>query len=118
MDDNRGDPRVQYPRTYVLLPPSAHVGWAKAVINAIWDTHRPTIGGSADDAGVGSLDDRRVLAVNPDLWDDDLTAFFAEHYPDVVVWPIYADTPTELGEILSGSSVVSMSAPPGDGSGH
>lgn len=109
----RGDPRVQYQRLYVLLPPPCDVRWVNAVIDALWDEYRPTIGGSADDAGIGNLENRRVLAVNPDLWNGDLTAFFAEHYPDVVVLPVYADTPVQLEEILSGSPVVSMSVEPG-----
>jgi len=103
MDDARGQPRVQYERTYVLLPPSADARWVNAVIDAMWDRYRPTIGGSADDAGVGDLDGRRVLAVNPDLWNDDLIAFFAEYYPDTVVVPVYANTPGDLKVVLLGA---------------
>lgn len=50
-----GGPRVQYERTYVLLPQSAGPEWANAVINATWKGHRYTIGSSADDAGIGDL---------------------------------------------------------------
>ena len=100
--DPRGCPRVQYSRLYVLLPPPCDVRWVNAVIAALWDTHRPTIGGSADDAGVGDLDGRRVLAVNPDLWDSDLAAFFAEWYPGVEVLNVYADTPSDLKAVLLG----------------
>jgi len=79
------------------------VRWVNAVIDALWDTHRPTIGGSADDAGVGDLENRRVLAVNPDLWNGDLEAFFAEYYPGVVVVSVYADTPGILKSVLAGA---------------
>jgi hypothetical protein len=95
-----GQPRVQYARTYVLLPPSAGAAWAQAVVGAGWDARRWTIGGSADDAGIADLDDRRVIAVNPHLWDGDLCAWFAEHYPGVVVECIDAASPAELGEKL------------------
>jgi len=65
----RGAPRVQYARTYVLLPPTADAAWADAAVLATWDRHRYTVGGSADDAGIGDLDSRRVIAVNPGEWE-------------------------------------------------
>jgi hypothetical protein len=92
----RGLPRVQYERTYVLLPPDASADWALAVVDGAWDQHRYTVGSSADDAGIGDLDARRVIAVNPERWPSDLQAFFEEHYPDVEYVPVEADTPTEL----------------------
>ena len=96
----RGSPRDQYNRTYVLLPPGADSSWAKAVVEATWDEHRFTVGGSADDAGIGDLDFRRVIAVNPALWGDDLAAFFAHYYPGVVYVPVEATTPVALwGEL-------------------
>jgi len=92
----RGQPRVQYERTYVLLPPAADADWALAVVGGAWDQSRYTIGSSADDAGIGDLDARRVIAVNPGQWPSDLRAFFAEHYPGVEYIPVDADTPAEL----------------------
>ena len=67
--EGRGLPRVQYARTYVLLPPDAGAEWARAVVDAIWDKARYTIGGSADDAGIGSLDDKTVIIINPHKWE-------------------------------------------------
>ena len=101
----RGKPRAPYARTYVLLPPGADGTWAKGVVEGAWDTHRFTIGGSADDAGIGDLDFRRVLAVNPAAWapgagGDDLLTFFDTYYPGVLYVPIEADTPQELVERL------------------
>jgi hypothetical protein len=96
----RGLPREQYARTYVLLPPQAGVAWALAVVDAAWDQRRYTIGGSADDAGIGDLDVRRVIAVNPRQWPGDLQAFFAQHYPGVEYVPLEAATPAELTQIL------------------
>ncbi len=96
----RGQPRAPYARTYVLLPPGADATWAQAVVSATWDEHRLTIGGSADDAGVGDLDARRVVAVNPAAWGDDLRAFFAAHYPGVAYVAVEAATPADLEAAL------------------
>lgn len=94
---NRGAPRVQYRRTYILLPPDAGRRWARAVIDATWDEHHYTVGSSADDAGIGNLDERLVMAINPKRWPSDLRAFFDEHYPGVKVLEVQADTAGELG---------------------
>jgi hypothetical protein len=96
----RGLPREPYARTYVLLPPGADAAWARAVVDAAWDTHRFTIGGSADDAGIGDLDFRRIIAVNPIAWGDDLFAFFETYYAGVSYVPVDADTPQELADQL------------------
>jgi hypothetical protein len=93
---DRGDPREQYERTYVLLPPDADSSWALAVVEATWNQRHYTIGGSADDAGIGDLDVRRVIAVNPQKWSDDLQAFFKEYYPGIEYVPVSAGTPDEL----------------------
>jgi hypothetical protein len=84
----------------VLLPPEADAAWAGAVVEGAWGEHRFTIGGSADDAGIGDLDFRRVVAVNPAAWGDDLFAFFESHYPGVLYVPLVAETPWELAERL------------------
>ncbi len=96
----RGVPRDQYERTYVLLPPGADAAFALAVVDGSWDEHKYTIGGSADDAGIGDLDTRRVIAVNPREWPSDLRAFFQEYYPGVVYVPIEAETADELRDKL------------------
>jgi hypothetical protein len=92
----RGQPREQYARTYVLLPPDAGAAWARAVIEATWDERRWTVGSSADDAGIGDLDNRVVLAVNPGNWPADLKGFFEEHYPGVTYRAVEADSPQTL----------------------
>jgi hypothetical protein len=96
----RGRPREPYSRTYVLLPPQAGTAWAQAVVEASWDLHRFTVGGSADDAGIGDLDHRRVVAVNPAEWQQDLLAFFAEHYPGVACLGVHAENPEALRQAL------------------
>ena len=96
----RGSPRVQYERAYVLLPPNADTAWALAVVDGMWNDKRYTIGSSADDAGIGDLDERRVVAVNPGEWPSDLQAFFQEYYPGVTYTAINAATPSELQQKL------------------
>ena len=96
----RGKPREQYERTYVLLSPDAGASWALAAVEATWNQRHYTIGGSADDAGIGDLNVRRVIAVNPQEWPDDLQAFFEEHYPGLEYIPVRADTPDDLVQEL------------------
>jgi len=96
-----GLPRVQYARTYVLLPPGAGREWVEAILQSgAWDRHRWTIGGSADDAGIGALEDKTVIAVNPAAWPGDLEAFFRTYYPHTRYVPIEVTTPDELRQRL------------------
>jgi hypothetical protein len=104
VEEARGKPRDQYDRTYVLLPPNADAAWARAVVAGAWDDKRYTIGSSADDAGIGDLNVRRVIAVNPQAWPGptSLKDFFKKHYPGVKYKAITAATPAELTQKLSG----------------
>ncbi len=95
----RGQPRVQYDRTYVLLAPDANEAWALAAVDGSWQ-HKYTVGGSADDSGIGDLNVRRVIAVNPARWPTDLHAFFKEYYAGVEYIPVEANTPAQLREKL------------------
>ncbi|MDY7080535.1 MAG: hypothetical protein SXV54_26950 [Chloroflexota bacterium] len=103
VDKPRGQPRVQYKRTYVLLPPNADAAWARAVVESTWDEERYTIGSSADDAGIGDLNARRVIAVNPQAWPGtrSLKDFYTQYYPGVEYKSISATTPAELKLKLS-----------------
>ncbi len=94
----RGKPRIQYERLFVLLPPGANADWASAVVEATWDDYRYTIGGSADDAGIGDLDSRIVLVVNPEKWGGPqvMSQSYADNYPGVRLRSIKAKTPQEL----------------------
>jgi hypothetical protein len=96
-----GLPREQYPRTYVLLHPGAGKEWVEAILDSgAWDRYRWTIGGSADDAGIGALNVRTVIAVNPSLWPGDLQQFFQTYYPGIRYIPIHAATPQQLAAQL------------------
>jgi len=96
-------PRTDYPRSYVLLPPSHGIEWWQAAVAGGFQ-NRYTIGGSADDAGLGvdCLTHRKVLAVNPDAWGDDLQGFFDTYYPGVEYTPLDAATPSMLETLLKG----------------
>ena len=97
----KGLPREQYTRRYILLPPTATTkDWSVAATNGSFAL-RVTVGYSADDAGIGALDNRIVLAVNPDGWGGDLEAWFEQHYPGAQYVPVVVATPTELEEWLS-----------------
>lgn len=97
-----GRPRQQYARTYVLLNPrQSDPIWANAIAQAAWKDYRVTIGGSADDAGIGDLDVRRVYAINPhEGWDGDLKAWYAEHYPSVEYHAVIGNTPAVVADRL------------------
>ena len=89
LPSDRGQPRIQYERTYVLLPQDADAAEWMAVTERHLQDGR-TFGSSADDAGIGDLDIRRVICVRPEAWSkdgnpDDLRDFFREYYPEVEV---------------------------------
>jgi hypothetical protein len=99
----RGQPREQYSRTYVLLPPTAaDPAWVEAVAEATWRERRFTIGASADDAGIGNLHARLVVAVNPQGWGvaPPIDQWFARHYPGVAYVSLRASSPAELAALL------------------
>jgi hypothetical protein len=96
-----GLPREQYARVYVLLPPSAGSDWVRAILDSgAWDRERWTIGGSADDAGIGALLNKTVIAINPDLWPGKLEDFFQRYYPGTRFIALTAATPEELRQKL------------------
>lgn len=96
-----GLPREQYERTYVLLPPGAGAEWVRPILESgAWDRRRWTIGGSADDAGIGALLSKTVIAINPHRWPGDLEAFFRQYYPGTRYIPLTAATPGELRQKL------------------
>ena len=110
-----GLPREQYDRTYVLLPPSYAANWMRAAVNGGWNKYKYSFGGSADDAGIGNLLVKRVIAVNPQEWDADLKAFYAEHYPHVEYLSITAATPEELTQRLKNNDFDNGTPPPNGG---
>lgn len=95
-------PRAPYARTYLLLPPGAGDEWLEAVrASGVWARHHWTIGGNPDDAGIGPLQ-RRVVAINPQMWSGDLERFFSVHYPGLEYVTLTVATPSDLEEALRG----------------
>ncbi len=91
-----GSPRELYRRVYVLLPPTADQKWFLAAARGSFNG-RYTIGFSADDAGIGDLEHRHVLAVNPHHWPQVLTeAWFKQHYPGTQFTAVVANTAEDL----------------------
>jgi murein DD-endopeptidase MepM/ murein hydrolase activator NlpD len=106
--DLDGSPRVQYERTYVLVHPGADKAFMLRLMDLIGSIgDRWTVGGSADDAGIGDLDVRRVIALRPEEWPAsdgaaNLEEFFARFYPQVVYWPLDWDSDYQLaGRLLA-----------------
>ena len=98
--DCKGYPRVQYNRRYILLPPSATNDWYKAVVDG-WGISPMTIGPSADDSGIGDLDQKEAWVVNPHLWGTGLTEdWYNQYYPGTSFVPIIASTPSQLTAII------------------
>ena len=83
----RGKPREEYSRVYVLLPPDASLDLVQAAAAYYYTTHY-TLGFSPDDAGIGDLQDRRVIAVDAHRWPGDLAGWFTDHYPGVTLEPV------------------------------
>ena len=88
--------RIPYARTSILLPPDGSLELSLAATQAAW-LDRRTVLYSADDAAEGvDLESRTVIAVNPEEWEDDLQAFYEEHYPGAIYVPIHVDHPDDL----------------------
>lgn len=97
----RGRPRTQYHRVYLLLPPSAGKEWIQPILDSgAWTDNRWTVGYSADDAGIGDLDRRTIIVLNPSAWPDPIIAWLQMWYPGAMVYPITAVSPSDLKAIL------------------
>ena len=86
--DMRGRPRIDYERTYWLMPPDATVEEWIVTATRSFETHG-TIGFSADDAGIGDLKVRKVVLMYPTRQPPGICSWFETHYPGVEV--IYED---------------------------
>jgi hypothetical protein len=97
----RGGPRAQYHRVYFLLPPTAGKEWVQAIVDSGAQTEqRWTVGYSADDAGIGDLEQRTVIVLNPSAWPDPIIPWLRMWYPGVNVFPITAVSHADLKLIL------------------
>jgi hypothetical protein len=95
------EPRTTYRRVYVLMPPTATQKWVEAAARGSFPG-RYTIGFSADDAGLGELNEKIVVAVNPHHWPNILTiSWFQQNYPGTIFLPVVANSPADLETWLS-----------------
>lgn len=73
--------------------------------DATWETKQYTLGGSADDAGIGDLNVRRIIAVNPWQWGSAPPldqAWYDANYPGAQFIGMDAASPQELAQKLAG----------------
>ncbi|MBN1309899.1 MAG: hypothetical protein JXB30_00675 [Anaerolineae bacterium] len=93
----RGKPRAQYERIYILMPPGASREWLDAIFDSgVLSDKGWTLGFNRDDAGIGDLDKRTVIVINPSAWPEPIEAWFALWYPGVSVQPVSAVSPDDL----------------------
>jgi hypothetical protein len=86
------------------MPPQADATWAQAVVEATWEQKQYTLGGSADDAGIGDLAVRKIIAVNPAGWGNSPPldqAWYDANYPGAQFIEVNAATPQELQQMLA-----------------
>ncbi|GAG16647.1 unnamed protein product, partial [marine sediment metagenome] len=92
----RGLPRVQYKRTYNLLPQNATLEQLQNVAESAY-LSRETIGFSADDSGLGDLENKRVDIwwFSPDSWESEeaVNNFFTKYYPGTTKLHIHCHDP-------------------------
>ncbi len=90
-EEKRGDPRVQYERTYYVFPQDAAWEEYQGLVKTQF-MERRTIGFSWDDAGIGDLDNR--MAVMVDVDDKKVaTEWFDKYYAGTLTG--FLDTSTE-----------------------
>ena len=105
----KGLPRTQFHRVYWLMPPDATTAEFMQVASSAFAS-KATIGFSADDAGIGDLEDKQVVLLFPERQPAGIEHWFATHYPEVkVVTPEKTDKKTKridippmVGSALSG----------------
>lgn len=96
----RGAPRTQYARVYLVIHPAHDTlpAWY-----AVGGEFQLTTGPSADDGGIGDLDDRAAIVANPQLWGGDqvMREWYEREYPGVAYYGVEAETPADLAAWLS-----------------
>jgi hypothetical protein len=104
-DPCKGKPRIDYPRTYNVIPVTATIERATQIFMERWAASKESCGGSYDDAGIGAL--TRITA---NLWDippadrQEFKNFYEKFYPgvDVVFMPEDNIPPSPVGDALIG----------------
>jgi GH24 family phage-related lysozyme (muramidase) len=108
-----GEPRVQYEREYWLMPPDGKTHEFMQVATAAF-SQKATIGFSADDAGIGNLDVKRVRLLFPDRQPEGIKEWFDTHYTGIdIVYGYPEPTPapqngSESVRRVSGRALVGL----------
>jgi len=95
--EGRGAPRVQYNRTYILLPTNISPEMALVALK-VAQANQATVGFSPDDAGIGDLDMRRILCVSPEKIGTGLDqTWYDTYYPGTLFVPVsFANSTADL----------------------
>ncbi|MFN3763807.1 MAG: hypothetical protein ACK4WK_11495, partial [Anaerolineae bacterium] len=98
-----------------MLPPGTDAE-TRAAVAVVAARRGWTVGGSADDAGIGDLDVRRVIAINPSGWNGDLRQFFERYYPGVEYREVRGEKPINIAlALVGGNSNLPLSLSQRDG---
>jgi len=81
----RGQPRVQYAREYWVVNSQASKAQFLSVVRHAYNNSRRTVGFSYDDAGIGNLNSRHVVAWGNEFSDQVLIDWYNQYYPGVTV---------------------------------
>lgn len=107
----RGTPREQYKRTYHLLPQTATKEQSLTIAELVYP-NRGTVGFSADDAGIGDLDNKTVNVIHYTEQDwEGIDNFFQQYYPGTQVEHTYfydPEPPSEPEVHLRSNNVVGL----------
>jgi len=102
----RGQPRLDYKRTYRLMPGDATTAEFMQEATAAFAS-KSTIGFSADDGGIGDLSDRSVvLALGASRHPPTISQWYADHYPGVKVVTPEQPTPTPPRRHIKDTSIM------------
>jgi hypothetical protein len=108
----RGAPRTQYARKFVLVGPGGSDALGSRIYGAL-RKYGITIGDSADDSGIGDLDSRTVYAVRPEQWPSPLTqAWFTTNYAGATMVGITGTDDEIVAALLAKFGKVAPPPPP------
>ncbi len=95
----RGRPRTQYQKTTLVFPSDMTVDEVQKIISYQWSLAPTQYGPSADDAGMGDLDERIAIVLN---WNGLTQAWYDQYYPGTKCWPLAYENDLQLeGRLLA-----------------
>ena len=83
------------------MPQIIRRAYLQEIVNSgVMTKFRWTLGFSADDAGIGSLDDKSIIAINSHEWGPNLTQWYSINYLGCEIEKMDITTPGQLRENL------------------